>query len=362
MDASHFQFGPRISDKGVDFSLWGPHHASVSLVINECAPLQMRAEDGWHRFALASAPAGTRYRFELPDGLRVPDPASRFQPEDVHGASEIIDPQDYRWGTPAWRGRPWHETVLYELHIGSFTPEGTFSAAVAHLDYLADLGVTAIEIMPVADFPGTRNWGYDGVLLYAPDSSYGTPSDFKALIDAAHARGIMVFLDVVYNHFGPDGNYLPLYSPIFTERHETPWGAAVNYDAEGSKVVREFVIQNAIYWVDEFRLDGLRLDAVHAIKDDGARHVLDELSERVRAAAPDRFIHLLLENEENAATPLARREDGAPRHFTAQWNDDVHHVLHTARLGKRPVIMRTMPATLTDSDGRWRRVLLIKAT
>lgn len=334
MDASHFQFGPRISDIGVDFSLWAPHHASVSLVIDGNAPLQMLADDGWHRFALAAATAGTRYRFELPDGLRVPDPASRFQPEDVHGASEIVDPQDYRWGTPTWRGRPWHETVLYELHIGSFTAEGTFSAAVARLDYLVDLGVTAIEIMPVADFPGARNWGYDGVLLYAPDSNYGTPSDFKALIDAAHARGIMVFLDVVYNHFGPDGNYLPLYSPIFTERHETPWGAAVNYDAEGSKVVREFVIQNAIYWVNEFRLDGLRLDAVHAIKDDGDPHVLDELSQRVRAAARDRFIHLLLENEENAAAPLARREDGAPRHFTAQWNDDVHHVLHTAATGE----------------------------
>jgi maltooligosyltrehalose trehalohydrolase len=172
------------------------------------------------------------------------------------------------------------------------------------------------------------------VLLYAPDSSYGTPADFKALIDAAHARGIMVLLDVVYNHFGPDGNYLPVYSPIFTDRHKTPWGAAVNYDAEGGEVVREFVIENAIYWINEFRLDGLRLDAVHAIKDDSDRHVLEEIAERVRAAAAGRMVHLLLENEENAAEPLERGPDGEPPHYTAQWNDDVHHVLHTAVSGE----------------------------
>jgi maltooligosyltrehalose trehalohydrolase len=328
-------FGPRILDEGVHFTLWAPHQPGVSLVIEGCAPLKMLPNnDGWHQLKLTSARPGTRYRFELADGRRVPDPASRFQPDDVHGPSEVIDPTGYVWTTKGWCGRPWQEAVIYEMHIGSFTLEGTFRGAIERLDHLARLGVTAIEIMPVADFPGARNWGYDGVLLYAPDSSYGTPSDFRELIDEAHARGIMVFLDVVYNHFGPDGNFLPLYAPIFTERHKTPWGAAVNYDAEGSPAVREFVVQNAIYWIDEFRLDGLRLDAVHAIKDDSDPHLLDEIAARVRAAAPDRMIHLLLENEENSAEPLTRGEDGEPQRFTAQWNDDVHHVLHTAVTGE----------------------------
>jgi maltooligosyltrehalose trehalohydrolase len=335
MNPPFYDFGPRILNDGVQFNLWAPQQSKVSLVIDGGEPVEMRAtDDGWHRLTHSSAQSGDRYRFAFQDGLRVPDPASRFQPDDVHGPSQVIDPRDYRWTTAGWRGRPWHEAVVYELHIGALTPEGTFRAATERLEHLERLGITAIEIMPIADFPGDRNWGYDGVLLYAPDSSYGTPSEFKALIDAAHARGIMVLLDVVYNHFGPDGNFLPHYAPIFTERHKTPWGAAVNYDAEGSPVIREFIIQNAMYWIEEFRLDGLRLDAVHAIKDDGDRHVLHELAERVRSAAPDRLIHLLLENEENAAEPLARDTDGAPRHYTAQWNDDVHHVLHTAVSGE----------------------------
>jgi maltooligosyltrehalose trehalohydrolase len=215
----------------------------------------------------------------------------------------------------------------------SFTEEGTFRSAIDCLDYLAGLGITALEIMPVADFPGNRNWGYDGVLLFAPDSSYGRPDDLKALVDAAHARRIMVFLDVVYNHFGPDGNYLPEYSPVFTERHKTPWGAAVNYDADGSHMVREFVIQNAIYWIVEFHFDGLRLDAVHAIKDDSDTHIVDELASRVRNASRGRQVHLLLENEENEAGPLERC-DGKPQFYTAQWNDDIHHVLHAAVTGE----------------------------
>jgi maltooligosyltrehalose trehalohydrolase len=190
---------------------------------------------------------------QLPDGTRVPDPASRFQPQDVHGPSEVIDPSAYQWSDSAWRGRPWSDAVLYELHVGTFTEEGTFLAAIEKLDHLVQLGVTAIEIMPVADFPGKRNWGYDGVLLYALDSSYGRPEDFKAFIEAAHLRGLMVILDVVYNHFGPDGNFIPSYAPqIFTDHHKTPWGDAVNYDSEGSEVVREFIIHNALYWIEEF--------------------------------------------------------------------------------------------------------------
>jgi maltooligosyltrehalose trehalohydrolase len=247
----------------------------------------------------------------------------------VHGPSEVIDPYSYKWRDDAWTGRPWEECVIYELHVGAFTQEGTFRSAIDRLDYLADLGVTAIEIMPVADFPGSRNWGYDGVLLFAPDSSYGRPDDLKALVDAAHAKKIMVFLDVVYNHFGPEGNYLPAYSPIFTEHHKTPWGAAVNYDSDGSDLVREFVIQNAIYWISEFHLDGLRLDAVHAIKDDTEIHILDELASRVLNAGLQRQVHLVLENEENEAAPL-ERVGGKPRYYSAQWNDDIHHALHVA--------------------------------
>ena len=242
-----------------------------------------------------------------------------------------VDPAAYEWRDAEWKGRLWQETVLYELHIGTFTPQGTFKAAIDKLDHLAGLGVTAIEIMPVGDFPGRRNWGYDGVLPYAPDSSYGRPEDFKALIEEAHARGLSVFLDVVYNHFGPEGAYQHALAPeIFTDRHTTPWGAAINMDDDDSRTVRDFFIHNALYWLEEFHLDGLRFDAVHAIADDSSKHILEELAERVREAFPMRHIHLILENEENEARHLIRTSGGVPRWYTAQWNDDVHHALHVA--------------------------------
>jgi maltooligosyltrehalose trehalohydrolase len=253
---------------------------------------------------------------------------------DVHGPSEVIDPSDYEWSDAGWLGRPWAECVLYELHIGAFTPEGTFRSVIGRLDYLGELGVTAIELMPVADFAGRWNWGYDGVLPFAPDSSYGRPEDLKALIDAAHRRGIAVLLDVVYNHFGPDGHYLPAYAPIFTERHETPWGAAVNFDGDGSSMVRAMIVDNAVYWITEFNLDGLRLDAVHAIVDDSREHILDVIACTVRRLTGDRHVHLILENEANQASRLCRGADGKPGRFTAQWNDDVHHVLHAAVSGE----------------------------
>jgi len=330
------KFGAEILDVGVHFRLWAPKTSEVSVVLNEGIPIPMISTgQGWHELVSAEAQAGTLYKFRLEQGRsEVPDPASRYQPSDVHGPSEVIDPDQYVWRDSDWRGRQWEECVIYEIHVGTFTPAGTFLGAIEHLDWLVSLGITAIEIMPVADFPGKRNWGYDGVLLFAPDSSYGRPEDFKALIDAAHARGIMVFLDVVYNHFGPDGNYLPSYSPVFNERHKTPWGAAVNYDAEGSDVIREFIIQNAVYWINEFHLDGLRLDAVHAIKDDSTAHVLDEIASRVRRLSIDRPLHLLLENEENQASWLHRDTFGNPVNYTAQWNDDVHHVLHCAATGE----------------------------
>lgn len=327
-------FGAEVLPNGsVRFRLWAPAAADIAVVI-EGQEQTLRLDsvgNGWHEAVTTQAAAGTRYCYVLPDGLRVPDPASRYQPEDVHGPSEVIDPAAHEWKDGSWAGGSWSEAVLYELHVGTFTQEGTFLAAIDKLDHLVRLGVTGIEIMPIADFPGRRNWGYDGVLLYAPDSTYGRPEDLKALVQAAHERGLMVLLDVVYNHFGPDGNYLSTYAPqTFTKHHKTPWGDAVNYDDEGSEVVREFVIQNALYWIEEFHLDGLRLDAVHQIKDDSPKHLLDELADRVRALDVSYPIHLVLENEKNQACRLTRDGEGSPRQYTAQWNDDMHHVLHTA--------------------------------
>jgi malto-oligosyltrehalose trehalohydrolase len=329
-------FGAELEAGGkVRFRLWAPPHREILIELDGEARAMQPMGQGWHELVTDRAYAGMGYRFVLPDGLRVPDPASRYQPEDVHGPSEVVDPGAYLWRDAGWRGRSWEEAVIYELHIGAFTPEGTFRAAIGKLDHLVALGVTTIEIMPIGDFPGRRNWGYDGVLPYAPDSSYGRPDDLKALVEAAHARGLMVLLDVVYNHFGPEGAYIhPIAQQTFTGRHKTPWGAAINFDGSESGPVREFVIHNALYWIEEFHFDGLRLDAVHAILDDSPKHLLEELAERVRAAAPDRHIHLILENEENQAKRLMRDENGEPRWYTAQWNDDVHHALHVAASGE----------------------------
>jgi len=294
-----------------------------------------RAPDGWHELALPELGAGARYQFLLRDGTRVPDPASRFQPDDVLGPSEVIAYNTYEWRDRGWLGRPWHTAVLYELHVGTFTPEGTFLGVIGKLDYLVELGVTALQIMPIADFPGRRNWGYDGVFPYACESSYGRPEDLKRLVDEAHARGLMVLLDVVYNHFGPEGNFLSQYAAkFFTSRHKTPWGDAVNFDGPESAPVRQFFIDSAVRWIEEFHFDGLRLDAVHAIVDDSELHFLDELAGRVREAAPGRQVHLILENEENQASRLRRSGSNRPLTYTAQWNDDVHHVLHVMATGE----------------------------
>ncbi|MUO78731.1 malto-oligosyltrehalose trehalohydrolase [Agrobacterium vitis] len=327
-------FGPVLTDNGTIFSFWAPLQEKVLLKIEGQEPRAMTTgENGWHSIEVPEVGAGCRYNFILEDGLAVPDPASRFQPDDVHGPSEVIDPA-YAWQQTQWQGLPWEDIVIYELHVGSFTPAGTFSAIIERLDHLKNLGVTALQLMPINDFPGRWNWGYDGVLSYAPDSSYGRPEDLKRLVDEAHARGICVFLDVVYNHFGPDGNYLPTYAPIFTDKHITPWGAGINYDGDQSEAVREFVVRNAIYWVEEFRVDGLRFDAVHAIEDERKPHILHDIARRTRACAPGRAVHLIVENEDNNADLLERNENGAPIHFTAQWNDDIHHVLHIAATGE----------------------------
>lgn len=326
-------FGAEVQRDGrVRFRLFAPDVASVRVKLIESGDeLPMHHKEGFHELITDNASVGALYSFVLPDGMVVPDPASRFQPQDAHGPSEVIAPGAYLWRDSEWRGRPWRETVLYELHIGTFTQEGTFLSAIERLDHLAALGVTAVEVMPVADFPGGRNWGYDGVLLYAPDATYGRPEDFKAFVEAAHARGISVLLDVVYNHFGPDGNYIPKYFPdLFTKCHKTAWGNAVNYDQNNSEGTREFILHNALYWLEEYHLDGLRLDAVHAIVDESSYHILDELADRARMAMPDRELHLVLENENRESKRLERDRHGEPRHYTAQWNDDMHHVLHTA--------------------------------
>jgi malto-oligosyltrehalose trehalohydrolase len=322
------RFGTSYGEGGTTFRFFAPAQQRVALLIEGATPVPMqRRADGWFVLERADVAPGARYRFVLDDGTPVPDPASRFQPQDAHGPSELIDPHAYVWTQPQWRGRPWHEAVIYELHVGCFSAAGNYGGVIEHLDHLVALGVTALELMPVADFPGRRNWGYDGVLLFAPDSSYGRPEELKALVDAAHARGLMVLLDVVYNHFGPDANFTGLYWPqLFTARHHTPWGAAVNLDDTGNAEVREFIIGNALYWLEEFRFDGLRLDAVHALCDSGTPHLLSELGARVQARfAGEREVYLLLENEDNDA---ARLQPEGP--YRAQWNDDVHHGLHVA--------------------------------
>jgi malto-oligosyltrehalose trehalohydrolase len=329
-------FGAELQPDGsIRFQLWAPTQQRVSVALSDCGavlPL-CKQENGWFELVTDAAPVGSRYRLELQDGMRVPDPASRYQPEDVHGPSVVIDPRAYSWRVNGWRGRPWHEAICYELHVGAFGPEGDFNGVRRRLDRLERLGVTAIELMPLADFPGRRNWGYDGVLPFAPDASYGTPAALKALVDAAHERGLMIFLDVVYNHFGPDGNYLWLYAPqFFTERHHTPWGPAIDFS---QRPVRDFFINNALYWLTEYQFDGLRLDAVHAIVDDSPTHILVELAAAVHQLADgERHLHLVLENDANAARLLRRDNAGHPLYYDAQWNDDFHHVCHVLLTGE----------------------------
>lgn len=330
-------FGAQVLEDGsVRFRLWAPAAQQVELSPGDgrffpLEPKERHGESGWCELITREAAAGSLYRFRIDGKTEVTDPASRFQPADVHGPSEVIDPYAFEWSDDGWRGRPWQETVIYELHVGTFSPEGTFRGVEQKLDYLVDLGVTTIELMPISDFPGGRNWGYDGVLPYAPDACYGRPEDLKHLVQAAHAQGLMIFLDVVYNHFGPEGNYLRLYSPqFFTDRHRTPWGDAINFDGPGSRVVRDFFINNALYWLEEYRFDGLRLDAAHEIADDSKPDILTELAQTVREKFGDkRHVHLVLENGDNISRYL-ERDGNRVRLYDAQWNDDIHHAVHVA--------------------------------
>ena len=326
------KFGARLTPDGASFRLWAPAAKRVDLLLDKSRPMR-RGEDGWFSADISGVKAGARYKFRIDDEIDVPDPASAFQPDDVSGPSEVIDHARYRWRATDWRGSAWHETVLVETHVGAFTREGTYRAMTTKLDHLAASGITALELMPLADFAGSRNWGYDGVLWYAPDGAYGRPDDLKALIDEAHLRGLMVFLDVVYNHFGPEGNYLGRYAPGFFTEAQTPWGSAIDYRLPE---VRAFAIENALYWLREYRFDGLRLDAVHAISEPGEISMLHDLSRAAGnlAAETSRNIHLVLENDDNAASLLDACQDTPRGKYRAQWNDDYHHAWHVRLTGE----------------------------
>lgn len=311
------------------FRLWAPDVDSLALR-TPAGDLAMEATGGgWFALETDAVPVGGGYGFVLPSGLVVPDPAARAQVGDVHGLSKLVDPAAYRFETP-WQGRPWAEAVLYELHIGTFTEEGTFAAAAEKLGHLAELGVTAVEVMPVAQFAGRRGWGYDGVLLYAPHNTYGTPEDFKRFVDTAHSHGLMVLLDVVYNHFGPDGNYIGQYASAFfdAERH-TPWGGAIAF---AEPHVRSFFVDNPLMWLAEYNLDGLRFDAIDHVRDDSPESILEEMARRIRETF-DRPVHLCTEDERNIIS-LHPYEDGLPTRFTAEWNDDFHNMIHAVATGE----------------------------
>lgn len=324
-------FGANLTGRGTEFRVWAPGHERVDVVVYGPAaeavhPLEHEG-GGWFACVVEGVGAGARYRYRLDGGDALPDPASRALPEGVHEPGEVVDPSAARWTDAGWPGVPVEELVIYELHVGTFTREGTFDAAIARLDELAELGVTAIEPMPVASFPGTRNWGYDGVGLFAPHAGYGGPEGLRRLVDAAHARGLGVILDVVYNHLGPEGNYLHAFTGgrYFTGRHRTPWGDAVNVDGPESAAVREFIIQNALHWAHEYHVDGLRLDATHAILDDSPVHLLAEMETRLRESLPPgRCFVLLAEDERNERRVVLPQTEGGWG-LQGVWADDFHH-------------------------------------
>ncbi|MGD8698176.1 MAG: malto-oligosyltrehalose trehalohydrolase, partial [Gemmatimonadales bacterium] len=330
----------RLEDGSVQFSVWGPRVDRVSVLLTRDGrttehPME-RVEDGVHVTRVADVPPGSDYYFRLDADRDRPDPVSRCQPGGVHGPSRVIDPAAFDWNDASWAGLDVSDLILYEIHVGTFTPEGTFDAAAKRLVYLAELGVTAIELMPVAQFPGSRNWGYDGVHPYAPQMSYGGPEGLRRLVDAAHRTGLGVYLDVVYNHLGPEGNYLGEFGPYFTDRYATPWGPAVNFDGPDSDEVRRYFIDNALYWITEYHLDGLRLDAVHAIYDFGARHILEEITSAVHseAEARGRRVHVIAESDLNDPRLIHRVERGGYG-LDATWSDDFHHAIHVALTGEQ---------------------------
>jgi maltooligosyltrehalose trehalohydrolase len=337
---------------GVRFSVWAPEEPRIEVEWTEPGGERRlytldRHADGKHGGFVPNLPVGTRYRYRLSGDRHLPDPASRFQPEGVHGPSEVIDAGAFIWNDAHWAGIPRTELILYELHVGTFSDAGTFAGIEKHLDYLAHLGVTAIELMPIAEFAGRWNWGYDGVDLFAPSHNYGRPDDLRRLVDAAHRRGLAVVLDVVYNHLGPDGAYLSAFSPYyFTDRHHTPWGAAVNLDAEYHEPVREFFIQNALHWIHEYHIDGLRLDATHELQDDSGRHFLEELADAVHSAVP-RHVVVIAEDDRNLAS-IGRESTEGGYGVDAIWADDFHHHLRRRIAGDHEGYFRSYTGATAD--------------
>ncbi|MDR3701813.1 MAG: malto-oligosyltrehalose trehalohydrolase [Candidatus Sulfopaludibacter sp.] len=324
-----------LPEGGTSFRVWAPKRRSVHVVLDDGAAVPLERESGGYFSGVApQAGHGTRYRFRLDQGDAFPDPASRFQPEGPHGPSQVIDPARFHWTDSAWQGAPLRGQVMYEMHIGAFTPEGTWQAARRELPELARLGITAIELMPIADFPGDFGWGYDGVGWFAPVKLYGEPDDLRQFIDDAHGLGIAVILDVVYNHFGPDGNYVKQFSEAyFTDRYANEWGEALNYDGPDSAPVREFVCANAAYWAGEFHFDGLRLDATQQIFDASAENIMTTLERSFRAAALGRKTFVVAENERqdtNLARPCSEKGYG----LDGLWNDDFHHSVRVAATGR----------------------------
>ncbi|WP_274424054.1 malto-oligosyltrehalose trehalohydrolase [Chelativorans sp. YIM 93263] len=333
LEQFEYRWGAKLSPEGsAVFRLWAPALDQLRLKIGQSEERQMESRaDGWFELHADGLAEGTEYQFILPDGMAVPDPASRAQASGVHGPSLLVG-SDHDWKVPGWKGRPWHEAVVYELHPGTFAPLGGFEGIRHKLDHLAETGFTAIEIMPVAEFSGARGWGYDGVLPYCPHSAYGGVVGLKYLVDAAHERGLMMILDVVYNHFGPDGNYLGAYAPdFFDAERQTPWGAAIRFE---EPAVRDFFLDNPIYWLEEFRFDGLRFDAVDQIKDRSETPILEEMAQRVREQFGDREIHLMTEDERNIVGLHPYDEENRPKLFTAEWNDDFHHAAHCIATGE----------------------------
>jgi maltooligosyltrehalose trehalohydrolase len=319
-----------------EFRVWAPHRGRVELALGEQRSPMARADGGWWECAADQAGPGTDYAFSLDGGPPRPDPRSAFQPYGVHGPSRVVDHAGFGWHDSGWRGVPLAGSVLYECHVGTFSAEGTFDGAIAHLDHLAALGVDLIELMPVAEFPGDRGWGYDGVDLFAPHHAYGGPDGLKRLVDAAHVLGLGVVLDVVYNHLGPAGNYLPEFGPYFSPRHQTIWGDAVNFDGPGTDEVRRFVIDNALAWLRDYHGDGLRLDAVHAIADDSATHICEELAAEVRALAAHARRPLFVVAESDLNDPrLVRGREAGGYGLDAAWADDWHHALHATLTGEK---------------------------
>lgn len=317
------------------FSVWVPKARAVAVRIDLTSyPLQA-GERGWWKGRVEEAVPGTQYSFEIDGANPIPDPRSPFQPQGIHGPSQLIDHKEFKWTDTLWQARPLSSAVIYELHIGTFTPEGTFLSAIDRLAHLLNLGITHVEIMPVNEFSGNSGWGYDGVDLYAPHHAYGTPNELKQLVDACHAHGLAVLLDVVYNHFGPTGNYLNRFGTYFTEAYHTPWGASVNLDHEGSLEVRRFLLDNALMWLRDYHFDGLRLDAVHAFYDRSAIHFLEDLSAEVDALSAHlgRYLVLIAESDLNDPRIVTPREAGGFG-IDAQWSDDFHHALHTVLTGE----------------------------